>query len=119
MGIGKTTNNTAKAMRSGQMAQDTRAATSLEKKMAEATFCGLIGLRIMEILWITIFMGRAYTNGPTAESTMVTGSTTRCTELALLLGLMGGSTRANTLMTRNREEEYSFGQTTENTTETG
>jgi hypothetical protein len=56
-------------------------------------------------------MGRVTLYGPTVRNTMVTGSTTRCTETAFSLGKMAAFMKVNTKTGSNRAMEHSYGQT--------
>jgi hypothetical protein len=70
----------------GLTMHDMKVTTSLERNMVSVTLSGPMDLRILVSSIVTIFMERAFTLGMMDESTMGTGSKTKCTEKAPLPG---------------------------------
>ena len=116
---GSTISNTAKEKKSGRMVLNTKAIINLVKKTVLANSCGLIDHLMREILSIIISMAMENTNGPTEENLLEIGSAIRCMDAGTSVGLMVGSTRATTTMTRSRAMEYLRGRTVASIMELG
>lgn len=91
----------------------------MARSRAEVNSCGLTAQPIREISLRIISTGTAFINGQTAESTKEPGRTTRCMDMAFLLGLMVGGTKETTRMIRSKGKEPSSGLTDADTSGAG
>jgi len=117
--IGSMISSTVKEKNTGPMARNTKVNTSSVKKMVMVNFSGPTDQAIAASSLTIIFMGKVLIPGLTAEFTTVTGSRIRCTAKAYLHGQMGASTRANTMMIRNRDTESFTGLMEDSMMDTG
>mmetsp|Transcript_2028 Transcript_2028/g.3026 ORF Transcript_2028/g.3026 Transcript_2028/m.3026 type:complete len:208 (-) Transcript_2028:8-631(-) len=118
-GTGSMTSNTARAVKSGLMALNTRAIISSERKMDLASSSGPTNLPTKAISSIITSTAMASTSGPTAVSSRETGSAIRCTDEVSSPGPTAAATKVSTTMTRSTAMESSLGQTAGSTTAPG
>ena len=108
---GKKINNTATALRHGQMLPSMRVTTSTERSTVSEPLSGLMALPISENFIITTSTAREFTHGLTTESTRANGALTKCMERERLPGLTTVSTSGSTPKIRRRAMENLSGQT--------
>ena len=117
--IGWTINNMAKARSIGLMAPNMKVSISTEKRMDTVSFCGLIDPVIVVSSSIIIFTAKELIHGLMEEFIMEIGSRTKCMEKEYSHGLTVVNMKVNTLMTRNKDMEFSIGQMVDSTMDTG
>ena len=109
MAIGKRTNNTDKVLKLGQMAQNTKVTTFMERRTAKVNSPGLMVQLTTVISKITTSKEEELIIGPMDVSLTVIGLTTKWKEKVSSSGLTEESTRENTSMTKKKVKELSIG----------
>jgi hypothetical protein len=89
------------------------------RSMVTVSSIGLTDLPTREISLITTFTDTVFTPGQMVENTQVSGTSTKCTELACLPGPTVVNMKVNTSMTRKKDTEFSFGPMVVSTTASG
>ena len=107
---GKRTDNMVMELKPGQIAQDMKATTSMERSTVSVHLSGLTIHLTLESFIIITSMEREFIPGLTTVNTRVNGEPTRCTVKEPLLGPMEENTLANTLKTKRRDMASSSGQ---------
>ena len=107
---GKKIGNMGMGLKLGQIAQDTRETTSMERSTVSVHLSGLIVHLTSESFIIITSTERECIPGPTTVNTKVNGEPTRCTVKVPLLGPMEENTLVNTLKTKRRDMVSSSGQ---------
>lgn len=101
------------------MVHNTRAITSLVKRMASASFFGRTDLFTKVNSQTTIFKDMESTSGLTVENSQETGYVTRCKVEVSLPGTMAEDIRETIMTTRSMGTESSHGLMADSTTEPG
>ena len=85
----------------------------MERRKVTENSGGLTDHHIKAISLTIISKEKASTNGQTRENSTETGSIIKCMVMECSRGLTAANTKANILMTKKKDEEFSHGQTIE------
>jgi hypothetical protein len=107
--IGRKTNNMEQARRLGQMVHVMKETIKMERRMVEESSCGQMGLLMMASLLIITFMEWGPTPGLINESTLASGTTTKCMAKECSHGLMAEGMKESIMTIRKVDMEYSRG----------